>query len=192
MISNDIISLKDKLHLATFSNSNALRKIFTTSEIKYIESDLTGYMPYLLWSCKECAYKILTKRGFRKAFAPSFYHVAPVKNNSTTFKGTVTYDNIQVCSVISETTSDFISTIGTSNAKNFHKIKKKLFENLKTSGKKELVRDFVATELNVPKFSVNFLKNYWGIPQVTISGTNQNIDISISDDFNLVSIAILT
>ncbi len=80
-VGNDIVSLCDTKNIAGFSNTAYLKKFLTAKEF----NRFTGLTPdtvilaALLWSYKECAYKIMLQKGFSDAFAPALYEVSEIK-----------------------------------------------------------------------------------------------------------------
>lgn len=92
MIGNDIVDLQQAEQDSNWKRKGYLEKLFTTEEQFLISSDIQpGIMVWLLWTMKESAYKIESKKNKLVEFAP----VKLICNNliihENTATGHVTY-----------------------------------------------------------------------------------------------------
>lgn len=71
MIGNDIVDLRQAALESNWRRKGYLNKLFTKNEQQWIlEASNPGQMVWLLWSMKEAAYKIHSRRKNWRAFAP--------------------------------------------------------------------------------------------------------------------------
>ncbi len=77
-IGNDIVDLNSFSYKEIAHSQRALDKLFTPSEQKTIHSsDLPGYMLWVLWCCKESAYKTYYKQTEQRMYRPLLFEVIP-------------------------------------------------------------------------------------------------------------------
>ncbi|WP_316747799.1 4'-phosphopantetheinyl transferase superfamily protein [Pedobacter gandavensis] len=71
MIGNDIVDLRQAALESNWRRKGYLNKLFTTNEQQWIlKSENPDQMIWLLWSMKESAYKIYSRRKNLREFAP--------------------------------------------------------------------------------------------------------------------------
>ncbi len=195
-IGNDIISLKDKKNIQDFSNPRYLKKILTEEEfIFFKKNENYHFLPFLFWTCKESAYKILIKKGLRKSFSPKNFKVNININNKHKNNGYVIYDNYKIYTS-SLINNSYIHTIA-ANYKNsvskiFYEIKK--IKNI--SKQSYYTRDYLTEDLvgkfEIDKSKIKILKDdFTGIPFISINELKSDIEISLSHDKEFVSYAFL-
>ena len=111
MIGNDIVDLAKAAQDSNWKRPGFLDKIFTSEEQFLISSDIQSVcMVWLLWTMKESAYKIESRKSKLREFAP----VKLICNNliihENTATGNVTYNDqlYYTCTIIE---NDYIHTI---------------------------------------------------------------------------------
>lgn len=195
---NDIIALNDDANQKSFSNDRYLRKILTPVELNFIYRNTDTFrLPCLLWTCKECAYKIALKAGFDKNFAPRNYEVNfenPSENvNRNIFSGTVHFNDKKVF-FLSEIFPHYISTIACSDESQLDAVKS--FTST-TSGSdhseraREQLKKTLSVILKIKKSYIEVNKNKEGIPFLNIPNCPELPDISFSHDGIFYSYAFL-
>ena len=74
-IGNDIISLKYKQNLQSFSNPKYITKVLNKSETIHVKGINLSFLLPLCWSVKESAYKVFIKTGNNIAFSPRMFNI---------------------------------------------------------------------------------------------------------------------
>lgn len=88
-VGNDLVDLLLPENQAKVQNKRWLNKIFVPSEQNVIaQATQPNTMAWLLWSCKESAYKVAIKQGMLPNYRPLDFVVIPNKNN--VFSPTIT------------------------------------------------------------------------------------------------------
>ncbi|OFY27855.1 MAG: hypothetical protein A2309_05630 [Bacteroidetes bacterium RIFOXYB2_FULL_35_7] len=192
MIANDIISFINIESKYRIASDKALKIIFHPDEYNLLNNYSQVLLSSLLWTCKESAYKIMMKNGFRRAFAPSLYCVSISASENSIFSGTVSYNNSHVCAYYSGVTDSFINTIAAVSKKSLPFIFHKIF-SVNTSEEKDVrICNEISKSLNIPVSNIELKRNYWGIPELIIDGKKSNIEISLSNDASYISLAYLS
>jgi len=123
MIGNDIIDLELAKTESNWKRKGFLDKIFTKSEQKLILSSKTPeLMVWVVWSCKEAAYKIYNRATLIRAFIPLQLECDLEFHTGQIFGKVKCYDNNFF--IRTEVTQDYIYTIAVTNLDSFKDIKK--------------------------------------------------------------------
>ncbi|MFH1319484.1 MAG: 4'-phosphopantetheinyl transferase superfamily protein [Bacteroidota bacterium] len=215
-IGNDIISLKDKRNQKSFSNPRYLKKAFTKCENDLIcHFNHFDYLPYLIWTCKESAYKVLVKRGLRKSFSPKKFKVCfnrkefknntPISPNSrqkketldNNFYGNVQYDRVNI-STFSQINKDYIHTIGSDCKIPALKINRGVKKIAPVDADRQslytrmyLIKN-LAENFHVDKSNIRIINNELTcIPFVQINHSTVDVEVSLSHDTGFISFTYL-
>jgi phosphopantetheinyl transferase (holo-ACP synthase) len=197
-IGNDIISLNDANNLRSFSDERYIRKILTKNEyIIFKEQILFPYIPYLLWTCKESAFKIAMKKGLNNAFVPQDFEIVYLHEDEFSqihMKTGFIFNGYNKIFLRSKIFSSYISTIACCNFDDLTKAK--LWVN-KTLNKdhceqnRERLKMSIALDYNIVLSSISILKTERGIPYLQINQETSLTDISFSHDGEFYSFAYL-
>lgn len=215
-LGNDIISLKDKKNKNSFSNPRFLKKAFNEYEIDLTRRfELFDHLPFLIWTCKESAYKVMVKKGLRKPFCPVTFSVSindrELKRNShvsvnskkkkkplnLVLHGNVQYDKVNI-STKSYRTANYIHTIAASP--DIPDVD--IYRGVKKIGRDELHKQSLYTRMYLIESLAKKLKTGKSImtvfnheltqvPFVQINHSTVDIDISLSHDTEFISYAYL-
>ena len=122
MIGNDIIDLELTKTESNWKRKGFLDKIFRKSEQQLIlSSKKPELMVWILWSCKESAYKIYNRKTLVRAFIPLRLRCDLEFSNGQIFGKVKCYDDNFF--VKTEVTQNYIYTIAVTNKDSFQKIK---------------------------------------------------------------------
>ncbi|WP_285008942.1 4'-phosphopantetheinyl transferase family protein [Pedobacter faecalis] len=96
MIGNDIVDLRKAEKESNWRRPGYLEKLFTPEEQAMIQSAaLPDQMVWLLWSMKESAYKIMSRRRNLRSFAPRKLVCRHLNLTEQSAAGQVTYEQDQ-------------------------------------------------------------------------------------------------
>lgn len=113
MIGNDIVDLRQAMLESNWRRKGYLDKLFSTREQNWIlEAEDQTQMVWLLWSMKESAYKIHSRRKNWRAFAPLKLICQTLEIKGELVKGSVQCENITFFTQ-SMLSQDFIHTVAT-------------------------------------------------------------------------------
>lgn len=195
---NDIIALNDDANQKSFSNDRYLRKILTPVELNFIYRNTDDFrLSCLLWTCKECAYKIALKAGFDKNFAPRNYEVIfenlPEDVSQNIYSGTVHFNGKKIFS-LSEILPHYISTVACSDESHLKDVKSftsTTFGSDHSKRAREQLKKTLSVILKIKKSSIEVYKNKEGVPFLNIPDCPELPDISFSHDGIFFSYAFL-
>jgi phosphopantetheinyl transferase (holo-ACP synthase) len=115
MIGNDIIDLRLAGQESNWQRKGFLSKIFTAAEQEMIcQASIPSDMVWLLWSCKEAAYKIVNRISNIRIYNPTKFCCTLQQEQENSISGKVLYD---ACSYpfISYRDSSYIHTVAVSH-----------------------------------------------------------------------------
>lgn len=116
MIGNDIIDLRLAEKESNWQRKGYLGKIFTAAEQDMIcQSASPACMVWLLWSCKEAAYKIVNRITSIRAYNPARFNCTLLHHNGDVITGEVQHE-ARKYSFTSYRDSKHIHTIAVANA----------------------------------------------------------------------------
>ncbi|MDR6967367.1 phosphopantetheinyl transferase (holo-ACP synthase) [Flavobacterium arsenatis] len=122
MIGNDIVDLELAKTESNWKRKGFLEKIFTESEQKIIlYSENPEKMVWLLWSCKEAAYKIHNRQTLIRAFIPLQLECDLEFANKQISVKVKCFDKCYFCRT--EVTENYIYTIAVAKQDSFQFIK---------------------------------------------------------------------
>lgn len=122
MIGNDIIDLELAKTESNWKRKGFLDKIFTKSEQQYILSSKNPeLMVWILWSCKESAYKIYNRQTLVRRFIPLRLE-CDLEISRGQILGKVKCFS-QIYFIKTEVTQNYIYTIAVTNEDSFQNIK---------------------------------------------------------------------
>lgn len=122
MIGNDIIDLELAITESNWKRKGFLDKIFTKSEQLLIQlSENPEQMVWILWSCKESAYKIYNRKTLVRAFIPLQLECDLEFSKGKIVGKVKCYDYSFF--VKTEVTQNYIYTIAVTNQDSFQNIK---------------------------------------------------------------------
>ena len=123
MIGNDIVDLAQAKLDSDWKRPGYLAKLFTEEEQFLISSDIQpDVMVWLLWSMKESAYKIDTRKSKLREFAPVKLVCSNLIIHENTATGNVTY-NGQIYFTSTLITENYIHTIAAIEKSELEKIR---------------------------------------------------------------------
>ena len=196
-IGNDILSIEDPTNLRSFSNSRFLSKVLTRTERAANLSRKGPLFAYILWTCKESAYKIQVKNGLRSAFAPIRFTVelADLDPGQGIDRGTATFGDKRM-STLTYINSRFVHTI----AMEGYSALDLIVEGVRNTGalygapQSDLTHDHflgsLVSDLGLSKSAVTFSQDPdTRIPLVQIRGADRRVDLSLSHDGGFISFA---
>ena len=197
-IGHDIISLRDKDNIRSFSNPRYIQKILTGNEyVLFTQNPKNYFAAYLLWTCKESAYKVALKKGLDKTFVPQYYEVCTVNSfdipENNLISGTVQFDDDTVY-FRSEIYPDYISTISCSDKTMLTEVKS--FVSITavsdhSEKAREQLKETLSFIMKTKKSFIEIYKKNNGIPFLKIANHINMPDISFSHDGNFYSFALL-
>lgn len=213
-LGNDIMSLQDNQNRLSFSRDRYLSKAFTYKEINLIRGCHTrSFLPYLIWTCKESAYKAMVKIGLRDTFCPAEFEMDTVKlteqllnpvqeqgiesPESNKIVGTIAYQQnlLNTESCLHTEYIHSIATTGEISSQDVTRHVEKIdSEDVYCQGalSRESLRRSLSKEMQISIHRIDIGKNKrLGIPYVYIDQMATNIDVSISHDLNYISFAYL-
>lgn len=122
MIGNDIVDLAIAEKESNWKRKGFLDKIFTKSEQKIILSaENPGPMVWILWSCKESAYKIYNRESLIRAFIPLRLECSLDIYNQHIFGMVKCFGNTYLTKT--QATQDYVYTIAVKDSHFFARIK---------------------------------------------------------------------
>ncbi|MFH0867328.1 MAG: 4'-phosphopantetheinyl transferase superfamily protein [Bacteroidota bacterium] len=198
-ISNDIISLSDTENQKSFSNERYLRKILTEKEFMTVRQNTSSpHLPYVYWTCKECAYKIAMKKGFEKNFAPQCYEVEischEESNTNNIFTGTVLFNETNVF-FKTEIFPEHISSVASTVKKEILRMVHFVGTTTGTDQKKVMrthIIESLSSYFKKEESEFDICKTENGIPYVVIKNCINVPDISFSHDGDYFAYAFST
>lgn len=189
---NDILDINTAENIKSFTNPAYLTKVFTESELNYINSSKNRLISsYVFWACKESVYKLCFKSS-QKAFSffPKQFLITaePFLQNSNSYLAVFKNKSYSVTVEISE---EYIHTFcfdksgpGNNNYYFDSDVRYDMFANQQNGSLK--CREFIKEKLNSKYPYINIVeKEINGIilPGINVSGNPQSCsDISISHD----------
>jgi len=115
MIGNDVIDLHLAGRESNWQRKGYLSKIFTATEQELIrQASMPSDMVWLLWSCKEAAYKIVNRLTNVRIYNPAKFNCSLSADGGNTVKGKVWYE-ARACSFISYRNDNCIHTVAVSH-----------------------------------------------------------------------------
>ncbi|SHN30050.1 4'-phosphopantetheinyl transferase superfamily protein [Chitinophaga sp. CF418] len=115
MIGNDIIDLHLAGQESNWQRKGYLSKIFTAAEQEMIcQASVPSDMVWLLWSCKEAAYKIVNRLTNVRIYNPAKFSCSLPDDQGDTVRGSVLHE-AQTYSFISYRNSSCIHTVAVSH-----------------------------------------------------------------------------
>lgn len=115
MIGNDIIDLRLAGQESNWQRQGFLSKIFTAAEQEMIrQASIPSDMVWLLWSCKEAAYKIVNRVTNFRMYNPTKFSCTLSDEQENTIRGKVLYA-ARTYSFISYRNSSYIHTVAASH-----------------------------------------------------------------------------
>ncbi|MBL4577551.1 MAG: 4-phosphopantetheinyl transferase family protein [Flavobacteriales bacterium] len=190
LVGNDIMDLKDAFNLQSFNNPRYLAKVMTPGELSIIrEGTSLFYIPQLIWTIKESAYKLMVKRGLRKRFNPVNFEVFNISDNCKGPKlitSSVVFDQC-VFHACSECTDDYIHTwVGTSNR--WAGLRRRVLSKQKGSDERSELKHDLANYLKLESSRLSVVKGKdTGIPSIIVDQENPIGDFSMSHDGDYIS-----
>jgi len=116
MIGNDIIDLRLAEKESNWQRKGYLGKIFTAAEQEMIcEADSPAGMVWLLWSCKEAAYKIVNRITSIRVYNPARFNCTFINKEGHIVTGVVQHE-ARKYSFTSYRDSEHIHTVAVANA----------------------------------------------------------------------------
>ncbi|PWV56739.1 4'-phosphopantetheinyl transferase superfamily protein [Chitinophaga sp. S165] len=165
MIGNDIIDLHLARRESNWQRKGFLSKIFTAAEQQMIcQATIPSDMVWLLWSCKEAAYKIINRITNNRVYNPVKFNCTLSDEQEDTITGTVLFE---ACNYpfISYRNNSYIHTVAVSHDVFLNRIDiytgNSLPSHLFTTGNA-------------------LVKNQDGVPYLMNCGTYSTIPVSIS------------
>ena len=207
-LGNDIISLVQNENRLSFTRPRYLQKAFTTAENSFLELHAKSIqiLPFLMWSCKESAYKAMVKTGLRDSFCPFEFeintrnldHQIPVLNNAIDpIEGCVTYKQTRLFTE-SHLNQEYIHTIASidqfSSKKHFWNILKidKSDPESQSTMSRDFLRQSLSERTNIPMERIEIHNDrLTDVPYVYIDQEQIRVDVSLSHDRNYISFAYL-
>ena len=199
-IGNDIVSLTDVNNRLSFQNDRYLQKSFVHREFDEIKK-FGKEWPFLLWSCKESAYKARVKQGHRKPFCPINFQVyhSPVcpkgTGNYTALSGQVENEG-HILTTKSWVCNDYIHTIcsteGFDALNLIYGVRKtgNIPRNRQSAGVRKFITGELALKLNVDVRNIKIKKNSeTEIPFALISTNGSEINLTLSHDGEFIAYA---
>ncbi len=198
LIGNDILSKKDISNQLSFSKKKYLDKILTADEQLLVAKKIKiEQLPFVLWTCKESAYKIDLKDGLNKGFIPNEYEVEieSLSKKKGFFVATGNVNNGKK-TFFSQTKifPDYISTIACNSEKDLPKIQNFIGENNKCDHSVELrrlLKKKLAQHFRINENDIAVMKSEKGIPYIVSKYCEVLPDISFSHDGDYFSYAVL-
>lgn len=205
-IGNDIISLKSRQNLQSFSNPKYITKVLNNSETELAEGINLTLLTSLCWTIKESAYKVLGKTGNRIAFAPHMFNVNIIDIKAFIKTGNdqseiVIIPEIKVTAYglnfysLSEITGEYIHSVSSLKKDNQVNIYRNVREIKINSNESREAIDFlleaIMDKTGTSPGELDLMKNERNIPVLMQKGLPLNIDASLSHDGNYVSYAFL-
>lgn len=96
LIGNDIVDLKGQGNIRSAQSSRYLEKVFNGSELARIQAvENKEEMIWLLWSCKESAYKVWIKQGHKRFFKPKEIHVGQLELSKDGIQSEINIQGLQ-------------------------------------------------------------------------------------------------
>lgn len=170
MIGNDIIDLHLACQESNWQRKGYLSKIFTATEQEMIrQAPISSDMVWLLWSCKEAAYKIVNRMTNVRIYNPVKFSCTLSDDGENTVSGSILYES-RTYPFISYRDSSYIHTVAVSH-------------------------DIFLSHLDIytgPGFPIHLLadkslvKNQDGIPYLVNCCTYSPVPVSISHHGNYV------
>lgn len=168
MIGNDLIDLNVAGGNSRWQEQRFLDKLFTQEEQTFILKDDLRYQNiWLLWSMKESAYKIYSRKLKSSRFNPKFFSCTMTSETT----GMVSFDN-QVVNTTTEFDSNIIYT--TAHLQDTLRITKNIvLTGQSQSDKSQLLKEKAiqafAELKNVLESSISIEKNNFGIPELFVN-----------------------
>ncbi|GAB4279362.1 MAG: hypothetical protein Kow0068_03310 [Marinilabiliales bacterium] len=171
-IGNDIIDLTDSENIRSFSSLKYINKILNDTELYQIDKINIKYLPELFWTCKECAYKIMLKKGLNKAFSPKKFLVELINKDPFVLKVHY-FNNTMSCKSLIYN-NKYIHTWG-GDSSSFYGIKTLIKET------QQQIIKHISEKININEKRIIINKKN-GIPFLVIKPENTTKEISFSHD----------
>jgi phosphopantetheinyl transferase (holo-ACP synthase) len=205
-IGNDILSLKSKQNLQSFSNPKYITKVLNNSEIMLTEGINLALLTSLCWSIKESAYKVLVKTGFEITFAPKMFTVNVIDMQQFIKAKKSCNENLLIPEIkvtayglnfysFPEITGEYMHSVSSLKKDDQVNIYRNVREirNKKNESKEAVsfLLEAIAEKTGACPDELDLMKNERNIPILMQKGLPLNIDVSLSHDGNYVSYAFL-
>lgn len=187
-VGNDLVNLKAVHNQGKHHQPRWLNKVFNAPEIKSIYEAKDPHTElWLLWACKESAYKVWIKNNgapFLNARRIEIFEKEST-NGSCRWARIDHWQSI----IYPEITESWIHTICLDNANAnispIHCLPEKIITRTNQSQNAiyQLARQRIAIHFQIPLPLVAISKNNTGVPSVHIAGHEIKIDISFSHDY---------
>lgn len=178
MIGNDIVDLDVASHNSRWKEQRFLDKLFSAEEQDFILSEGMRFQNiWRLWSMKESAYKIISRRDGRIHFNPKDFKCS-IKDST---EGHVVFEGISFFT-LTEMQPKFIQTVAFLNTKWISEVFQLLHSDVKPQHQEtyqSAIRAYADLKC-VPQAHIEITKNKLGIPLLYINGTLQEEQLSIS------------
>lgn len=182
MIGNDIIDLQLAKQSNRWKSWRFIEKLFTPEEQQFIQNSGSDRFEliWLLWSMKECAYKMHIQSGHPPSFAPCKIHCQLEEDK---LSGSVTIDE-QHYHTTSKITHDCIYTIAICSNKNsffnhFEQLSVKSDLSLCEACYQAILLEY-CNLMNINYNEVMIKKNDRKIPQIYRDHQVQDVELSIT------------
>ena len=200
LIANDVVNLRNPFNRDVELSDRYLSKSYTESEQEIIRaSDSQVETMWLIWSCKEALFKILTKLYGTVKFDPTTIEVIFSDTNllvgERVFHSVIRWQDVQLKG-ISTIKGRAISTVTASTQQALDHVYSNFQDFGEDIDESSAVRSFLfehlaaSTPLNLPQLKI--VKSKLGVPKLLVDGRRSAIDISFSHDYGLVGFAMLS
>ena len=192
LIGNDIISLKSPENQNSHNNERYLRKVFSEREIQYMHSEVIPNLSYMLWTCKEAAYKISLKQGIMNGFSPRLFQVELVQEHAcglkliTRYLNKQYYTNTYIC-------PDFVQSIASDRKDALDRVRSHMISDYEYPqvSSDDLIAEYIEKDFGISRRYIQVSRIFLNIPHVTLNEAFGAFDVSISHDNNKTGLAIL-
>lgn len=186
MIGNDIIDLRAAAIESRIHRKGFLEKLFLPAEIRMIRDAATpAVLTWLLWSCKEAAYKIVHRNTRERRYAPQRFSCQVEQDVTSTmiagsYTGTVLYDQHTYC-YQSFITDNYIHTCATTNPR--------LMQHAAVFIQPAADGNYVSFMQEVLSAQELFYKDENGIPYILHRENGRSLPVSVSHHGEYFSVA---
>jgi len=178
MVGNDIIDLGDREAQPESHHPRFDRRVFTKGEYRLIEtSHCSNQVRWMLWACKESAYKLVKRQDPATVFSPRAFEV------TMSLSGPVQVHH-QGCAVCVQINlhGDAIHAIATRNRDDSKRLISAVGTTVSnpSSTVRELARQHLAPVLSCTPGDIGIVSGSDRIPELRISGSRPSGSISLS------------
>ena len=187
-------------------DSRFLKKILTIAEIDFVQNaENHDKALWVLWSCKETAYKVIKKKYVAAAFLPCRWEVILQKSEAACLDGEVQIPDAEAVYVRLFSHFRYVHCIGTDHPADLDRVVSKIEVLPEKENKKKIdpslfarkcltlsIADF--SHVNLSDIRINRVQDKSELqpPHVYIGGIKSDIDISLSHDGQFVAYAFLS